>query len=417
MSFLSLFSGPSPEKLEQKGDALAETRQWGQAALSYERALEKLEKRSEPSPDHLKRIAGKISIAKESLAAEHLSAAENLIDGGSFDDARDLIALAGALTGDPRLMVLLEHQLQKIEMLQIKDEQEPPVDEFYGLADTEDDEPAYDVSDDEYFFALCGTLPPGVQEAYLSYGEKFQSGFVALNKGDFQTAMDDLSRAMIDNPSPESYIPMELAAAYRHLGKSAEAEALLTPVLRHHPDALPAYQLLCELYWEQKNFEKVATLIASVPRELANSLAVALLKGETHAQGGDFEAAIAFYQDFIDTHGWNDTIARALAKTLETAGAPDKARYLYKELMNRCNSCRTRIDPEIKHKYAELSYAAGIRDTEILELYLSLAREIPENAAGYYETISRIYAVHGNQVEAKRFRSFAKMAQAERGSK
>jgi tetratricopeptide (TPR) repeat protein len=414
MSFLSLFSGPSPEKLEQKGDALAEARLWGQAALAYEHALEKLDKRPEPSPEYHNHLSGKIADSKKSLATEHYHTAENLIDGGNFDEARDLISLACTLTTQPRLLQLLEQLLQKIEVFQKQIETEAPLDDYYGLADTDEDTAPHDASDDEYFFALCGTLPPEVQEAYLSYGENFQSGLIALNQGKFQAAADYLALAMKENPEPQSYIPMELAAAYLHLEKSAEAEALLEPVLRHHPDALPAYHLLCEIYWERKDFQKVATLLASIPPAHKNSLAVALLKGETHTRAGDFETAIDFYQDFFSTHGWNDAIARALANTFEAAGAPEKARDLYKELMNRCNSCRTRIDPEIKHQYAELSYLAGLYNTETLELYLSLAREIPENAAGYYDRISHIYTANGNKLEANRFRSFAKRAQAER---
>jgi tetratricopeptide (TPR) repeat protein len=414
MSFLSLFSGPSPEKLEQKGDALAETRLWGQATLAYERALEKLEKRPEPSPEYHNQLSEKITHSKLSLATEHFHMAENLIDGGNFDEARDLISLASTLTTEPRLLHLLKQLFEKIEVFQQQPEPEAPLDGYYGLAETDEDPSPHDASDDEYFFALCGTLPPEVQEAYLRYGENFQSGLIALNEGKFQAAADYLALAMKENPDPGSFIPMELAAAYLHLGKWAEAEALLEPVVRRHPDALPAYHLLCEIYWERKEFQKVTALLSAVPPVQTNSLAVALLKGETHTRAGNFDAAIAFYQDFFDAHGWNDSIAKALATTFEAAGAPDKARELYKELMSRCNSCHTRIDPEIKHKYAELSYAAGLYNTETLELYLSLAREIPENAAEYYDRISHIYTAHDNKLEANRFRSFAKRAQTER---
>jgi thioredoxin-like negative regulator of GroEL len=416
MSFLKLFSGPSPEKMELKGDGLAEAGLWGQATLEYERALGKLEKQSNPSPDVMKQLTGKITRAREYLAGEHQRTAENLIEGGNLDEAKELIILASKLTEDARLSEILEYQLQRIAVLQKEAELEELVDEFYGLADADDAEPSHDATDDEYFFALCGTLPPKVQEAYLGYGENFKSGFIALNEGDFPTAADYLSSAMAENPELDSYIPLELAAAYLHLGKSAEAEALLESVLRYHPDALPAYHLLCEVYWEQHNFQQVAPLLASVPAEQANSLAVMLLKGETYYQAGDFDGARDFFHGFIDTHGWNDTIARALARTYEAAGALDKARDLYRELMNRCTSCRTRIDPEIKHKYAELSYSAGNCNTETLELYLSLTREIPENAAAYYERISQIYSAQGNKAEANRFRSFAKRAQAGKDS-
>ncbi|MFH0729592.1 MAG: tetratricopeptide repeat protein [Pseudomonadota bacterium] len=415
MSFLKLFSSPSPEKLLKKGDELAQIRLWGQAALEYERALEKLDKQPIPSPDLLKQLTEKIARARGFLASEHQQTAENLIDCGEYDEARDLITLSCKLTTDPGLLALLAHQLERIESLQGETEPEERVDEFYGLADA-DDAPALDATDDEYFFALCGTLPPKVQEAYLSYGENFISGFIALNEGNFQKAADHLSSAMAENPEPGSYIPMELAAAYLHLGKPAEAEQLLNSVLRHHPDALPAYHLLSEIHWERKDFERVATILASVPAKLANSLAVILLKGETYYLAQDFEAARDFYHVFLDTHGWDETVAKALAKTYEATGSFEKARDLYKELMNRCNSCRTRIDPEIKHKFAELSYSRGIYNTEILELYLSLVREIPGNAAGYYEKISQIYTAQGNKTEANRFLSFAKRARTERTS-
>jgi hypothetical protein len=86
------------------------------------------------------------------------------------------------------------------------------------------------------------------------------------------------------------------------------------------------------------------------------------------------------------------------------------ARNLYKEIMDQCLSCHTRIDPEIKQKYADLNFASGLYSTEILELYLALAQEVPQNAADYYQKISQIYAAQGNQQEARRFRLIAAKA-------
>jgi hypothetical protein len=68
------------------------------------------------------------------------------------------------------------------------------------------------------------------------------------------------------------------------------------------------------------------------------------------------------------------------------------------------------VDPAVKHKYAELSFAAGIYDTHILELYLALAQEIPAMAPDYYARVSRIYAEQGNEAEAARFRIIARQA-------
>jgi hypothetical protein len=59
MSLLKLFSGPSPEKLEEKGDALFAAGHWGQAKLAYEGALDKRQKRSDQDIDDRHRRSGK----------------------------------------------------------------------------------------------------------------------------------------------------------------------------------------------------------------------------------------------------------------------------------------------------------------------------------------------------------------------
>jgi hypothetical protein len=75
--------------------------------------------------------------------------------------------------------------------------------------------------------------------------------------------------------------------------------------------------------------------------------------------------------------------------------------------MDECHSCHARIDPFIKQRYADLCFDSGMLNTDILDLYLSLAQEAPDNAAEYYEKVSRIYAAQGNHTEAGRFRAIA----------
>lgn len=412
MSILKLFSGPSPEKLEQKGDALFEAKLWGQAKQAYERAVYKMEKRPDPDMDVKIRIDGKIQQAKEALAREHQQSAEDFIAGGHLDEARQLLVLALEITADSRLKEALEDRLQRIDSPQARETDGVLPEVLYEPEEAEDT--TGEAPDDEYFHALCGPLPEEVQDAYMEYGQNFRTGFIALNRGDFQTAAVCLLRAMEENPQPDSYIPLELAAACLNLGRLEEAQALLESFLTYHPDVLPAYRLLCEIYWEEKDFVRIDSLLASVPDELAESLAVVLLKGETLYQAGHLKEARDFYLGVLETYGWSDTVAGELAKTYEALEEPDRARRMYKEIMDSCNSCRSRVDPMVKHKYTELCFAAGMHGSDILELYLSLAREIPDNAAQYFDRVSRIYTAQGNAAEARRFRSFSIRAEAER---
>jgi predicted Zn-dependent protease len=405
MSILKLFSGKTPEEHEQKGDELFSFDLWGKAKIEYERALDKLAKTS-PQNDALKtRLQEKIHQTKEALALGHEQNADDLIASGFYDDARELYILAQELTRNPKQKKDLEIKLKDLDFQldRTVGEDLPDLD----VEAQEAQEPEFPEQEDEYFRALCGTLPNEVQKDYLSYGNNFKDGYLALNRGDFSVAADYLSRAMQENPSTDSYVPLELATAYLNLGKHTEAQQLLEAFLENQPQALPAYQLLCEIFWERKEFYQADTLLSSVPEELAESIAVYLMKGETLFHAGNFSAAKEFYRNFLESYGWNELVARALAKTHEAMNELANARNVYRQIMDECSSCHARLDPFIKQRYADLCFDSGMYTAEILELYLSLAQEIPANASEYFEKVSRIYTALGNEGEARRFRAIA----------
>ena len=95
---------------------------------------------------------------------------------------------------------------------------------------------------------------------------------------------------------------------------------------------------------------------------------------------------------------------------LEALNQGEAARALYQEIINTCTSCRTPVDPQIKHRFAELSFALGHRDTTLLETYLSLALEMEPYRALYYDRVSRIYTDQGHTDQARRFQVLAQRA-------
>ena len=405
MSILKLFSGKTPEEHEQKGDELFSFDLWGKAKIEYERALDKLAKTS-PQNNALKtRLQEKISRTKEALALGHEQNADDLIESGFYDDARELYILAQELTRNPKQKKDLEIKLKDLDFQLDRTVEEDLPDLDDEAQETQ--EPEFPEQEDEYFRALCGTLPDELQKGYLSYGSNFKNGYLALNRGDFTIAADYLSRAMQENPSADSYVPLELATAYLNLGKHAEAQQLLETFIENQPQALPAYQLLCEIFWERKEFYQADTLLSSVPAELTESIAVYLMKGETLFHAENFGAAKEFYRNFLESYGWNEIVARALAKTHEAMNELANARNVYRQIMDECSSCHARLDPFIKQRYADLCFDSGMYTAEILELYLSLAQEIPANAGDYFEKVSRIYTALGNEGEARRFRAIA----------
>ena len=412
MGILSIFSGKEPEDLEQKGDALFEAKAYGKAIVEYERALDRLEKKTPWDEGYRQNLQDKIRTGKESLALEHQRTAASLLEAGHDFDARQYIDLALELTEDPKLKNALQQQLQKEESDETEDLKNDLPDVEIQDQESDDDneqveEPTSREADDEYFAALVGTLPDDVQTAYLGYGKAFRSGYLALNQGNFEEAAEQLTKAMDEHPDPASYIPLELSTACLNLGRHDEARRLLESFLKHHPDALPAYKLMCEIFWETKAFDRAEELLASLPPSLEESVAGYLLRGETLFQAEKYAAARSFYREFLKRYDWNESIARELAKTHEALGELANARNIYSEIMARCQSCHARIDPYVKQKFADLSFASGLNTTTVLEIYLSLAREVPQNAVEYYQKISRIYSTKGNLEEARRFQQIA----------
>jgi tetratricopeptide (TPR) repeat protein len=413
MSFLNFFFGSSPKKLERKGDNLSASGQWVTACRIYEQALRKLQKGAgHPSKD-TRRIVQKMDRAREELARERHHDAQNLIENGSYDEARDMLTLALEISRDPQFKTDLQKQLELLaerEKLNLTEPIDDYLDDFGDHDEQTDPEMVAQrppqMAPAEEFFILIQTLPEDVQGAYLAYGPDFQDGYVALNQGRFEDAVQSLLKAM-KIAGPTSYVSLELAAAYLHMDRAADAQKLLENFIPHHPDALPAYQLLCEIYWEQENHTRVEHLISSIPPDLSESIAVVLLKGENLYQAGSYEEVKAFYENILSTYGWHEAVARALAKTCETLGLPHRARRIYQDIIERCATCGKHSDPHVRHKYAELSFAAGRYGTDILEMYLALARELPENAPRYYDRVSRIYSAQGNAQEAARFRAFS----------
>ena len=412
MGLLNIFSGKDPENYEQKGDAFFEANAYGKAIVEYERALDRLGKTSPRNDGYRQTLQDKIRTNKERLAREHQQTAQSLMEAGHDYDARQYIDLALELTEDPELKNTLERQLQTREIYETEDNENdiPEVEIQEQEPDDEDgqiEEPLDRDEDDEHFAALIGTLPDDVQDTYLGYGDDFKNGYLSLNRGDFEDAAKHLAAAMEAHPDPASYIPLELATACLNLGKHKEARGLLEAFLEHHPDALPAYQLLCEVFWETEAFDRAEELLASLPPDLEESVAGYLLRGETLYQAGKYADAKSFYRGFFKTYEWNESIARGLAKTHEALGEMANARNIYSEIMAQCSSCHARIDPFIKQKLADLSFSSGLNTTAVLELYLSLAREVPQNAVEYYQKISQIYSAKGNLEEARRFQQIA----------
>lgn len=412
MGLLKNLFKPNPEKYEQRGDDCVMASDWGMAKLAYEAALDALEETAPGEQDSKARILEKLEGSMGELAREHMQTAEDLIDSGHDEDARELLELALELCKDSALREEIDSLLQGMEgaMPEQSPAQTPPAmpSVHEGIREH------HDVGEAETFMALIGPLPDDARQAYMSYGPSFQAGYVALNQGDFAFAAHALLQAMEENPEPDSYIPLELATALLNLERLDEAREWLETFLAHHPDALTGYQVLCEVFWEMEAFNRAESVLEACPEELKGSLDYVLLRGESMSQAGRHSEAAAFYEAFMNENGPHDVVMRALAGSYEALENLEEARALYTQIMNQCRSCHTHVDPLVRRKHADISFDLNDRSTAVLESYFTLAQEDPPNRSFYFQRISEIYAAMGNQEEARRFKVFGQQAAEEK---
>ena len=418
MGLLKIFSGKKPEEFEQKGDSLFESKDYGAAKIEYETALSKLDKMSlqkqgmsiSQNEEIKGRIQQKLTQVRDNLALIHQQAGKNLMDAQEYEHADGRFRLALELAEDPELVAEIEDQLREIDKRLTEDMEEDFPDLDLRKGDAED--PDYQDRVDEYFTVLSGSLPEKLMDAYQTYGDDFKVGYVALNHGDFEFALTKLEQAMQENPYP-GFIPLELAKAHLNMDQYEATVPLLNSLLKDHPDLLQGYQLLCEAYWGMKKFDMAKQILSSCPPELADALPVHMLQGETLFRAQSFAEAETFYLQCLETFGWDENIARALAITYEAMGEKEKALDLYSEILDECRGCGFRVDPFIKQRYADLLLDSGDTSTKLLELYISLVHEDPAHRIHYYQKISQIYSERGNDNEARRYQMFAKKLKAE----
>lgn len=395
MSWLGDIFKRSSKDYEARGDMSAKQNDWIQAKLEYESALAQLKKDNFVHSYQIEQLQKKNRRVIEALVLEHLVKAKNLIKDCFFDDALELLKLASVLTEDENSMnetkKLIKNALEhgKITVFE------------------EDVETSLETESESYFTVLIESLPEAQQKTYPGYGENFRRGYLALSHGDYETAAKSLAQAMQEN-GLEGFIPFELASALINLERIGEAKPLLEGFILHHPNFYPAYRMLSEIYWDGGEHESTEELLSNLPKKLNESMDISILRGESKYRAGKFSEAETIFLHTLECCGWDRNVAIQLAKVNEAAGEPYLASKVYEKIMANYAECREQIPTEIKRVFADLSFAAGERVPTLLQLYLSLAEDDPDNAGRYYENVSQIYDSWDDQESALEFQTMSK---------
>ncbi len=409
MGLFNFLTPKSFEDIEAKADRLVKSKDLGLAKLEYEKSLERLLSSSAGKASHHQdRIENKIRNTCESLARQHLDMAKDLMAAKCPAESAELLSLARELSSSAQL-----HQ----DIDSFEDRVAPQNDIFEQMAFVSEsaDSEAFDPEDEDgYFHILLSTMPEEIQANYIALGRRFQSGYLALNQGDFSLAVELLSQVVAEHAEPITYAHLELATALLNLGQTDAATDLLEEFIKAYPLSVQAYESLCEIYWERDEYDLANRLLQACPDKLNLTTPILLLMGETLYRSGKFAEATDFYLKSIEYLGWQEPIAVALARTYEAADQANEALKIYREIITNCNSCQRRMDPYVRYRYAELLYETGDTSSDLLEAYFALCSENPSDQTIYYRRISDIYERQGYPDEAKRYQLIARKVEGGR---
>lgn len=403
MGMFSFLTGKAPEEIELIGDKFFKANEFGAAKIEYEKAVKKAESKFPEKANLINRIYEKITDSKESLAKIHFQNSEHLVESENFDEAVDLLELALELTQNESLKQDIQNRLDKL--LQAF-ESEDPEDSQMFMSEAEPFPSAEEVdNDEEYFSILCNSLPVDLKKEYKSYDQAFKQGYIALNNGDFQTAVEKFTDSMNSAAQSQPLVPLELSTALVNLNQFDRACSMLEDFIEKNDQEVRAYQMLCDIYWVKGKHENAIILIDQCPPSLKETFPILMLLGETCYQMKRYAEAETLFIDCEKNFGQNEILSRSLAKTYEATGNLEKARDIYEQILNGCTKCGVRSDPFILRRYADLRFACNERSIQLLELYLSILQEDPDNKDDYYQRIFDIYTALGNTAEAKRYQS------------
>ena len=409
MGLFSFFTPKSFEDIEAKADRLVQSDDLGLAKLEYEKSLDRLHSTSiQDASGHQERIECKIRNTCETLAQQHVDRAKDLVAAKCPAEASELLSLARDLSNNINLQQDIDGLVNQIES------HDQILGQFAFMPESNDPETVDPEDEDGYFQILLSTLPEDTQADYLALGERFQSGYLALNQGHFPLAAELLRQVVAEHEEQVTYAHLELANAQLNLGQTEAAAVLLEEFLEIYPLSVQAYENLCEIYWERGETDRADRMLQACPDKLKLTVPILLLMGETLYRSGNFAGAIDFYLKGIEYLGWQEPIAIALARTYEAADQLEEALSIYQEIVNNCKSCHQRLDPHVRHRYVELLFAGGERSSDLLDNYFALCSENPTYQHHYYQRISDIYERQGYPDEATRYRAIARQVEGRR---
>lgn len=231
MGLLDGLFGGSFEKQEARGDVLMEERDFPGAAQAYRSALRKCERKD---PEAAVRIRTKVDEADDRVLEELTQLIHEHLEDGEPEVAREQLEIARNFTREHpgKYDAQLSRLERAIDGRVRSDRAQAHRDYEERMQKALRDE---DASEDVIEFEqVLNTLPPEDVDEAKTYGPHFRRGFLALARGETETAVEALELATHERP--ESAIVYEQwGKALELAGRSPEARRAYGKALQRDP--------------------------------------------------------------------------------------------------------------------------------------------------------------------------------------
>lgn len=331
--------------------------------------------------------------ARAALIANQMSEAENLLRSGDTAQAADcwraIIELAGNdLDCSEARDLLARHGGKPSLRSQVLEGLDSVAAEERLPAEEEEEQEEYAAEDpDQIFEVYLQTLPEGQAEAYRALGEAFRDGYLLIQEGRAQEALDRFAAAG-DQEARSPYFQLEVAQALLLAERNEEAVAGLEAV-EGAPEIRRRVAEMRAILHERLGRHDEAEAEAKIVWEDGKSIDGAIFYAELLVDHGRFEPALEILKPMVHPARPQAEIDRLAARAHAGLGQTGETRSLLERLVESFfqGPIGMRDAPPFPllaaRDLVELYMAGGESMDRIRSLIQHLIRHDPEHAGTY----------------------------------
>jgi len=211
MSFFKKLFGGTFQSNREQADGLFAAGSFGEALLSYERALDKARGEPQVGPAELEAVAERVRTCRLELARARLADADALVEEGETRAALESLEDAAQICDAAEIAEAVAERKQRYEAEEARrlmgDEQE--------------------MTEEELLAVIAGTWTDDQADEYADLPDQFREALLARQDGDLERAAV-LFASVVESPDLEyepRYAHLELASTLAGLGRNDEAVA------------------------------------------------------------------------------------------------------------------------------------------------------------------------------------------------